>query len=123
MRMRPTQSDRLPSGEVELWPSPIGDGEWVDSDGVRWRLRGPGHHVPVKRVKKLLLSPDVRVLLFYGPDAPTEIESADREACWHRVRPYLSEPLIRARGDHTDFFAAEFKDDRGRCLLVIEESC
>jgi hypothetical protein len=77
----------------------------------------------VKRVEHLLGSPEVRVLLFYGPDAPTEVSPGDRGALWHRMRPYLRESVGGAPGDFTDFRVAEFKDDQRRSLLVIEESC
>ncbi|MGX5653784.1 hypothetical protein ACWKWC_03335 [Geodermatophilus nigrescens] len=71
----------------------------------------------------LLRAPEVAVLLFYGPGAPTEVAPADREALWQRVRAYLHEPTLRPSGDYTDFKAAEFKDEQRRSLLVIEESC
>ena len=63
------------------------------------------------------------VLLFYGPDAPTEVAPADRDALWQRMSPYLRERVVRARGDHTDFFTGEFRDDDRRVLLIIEEVC
>ena len=106
-----------------MWPSPIGDGVWVDAAGTRWRLRGERWQITAKRVQHLLRSPDVAVLLFYGPGAPTSVEPAERGALWQRVRPYLREPQARAPGDFADFRAGEFKDDQRRSLLVIEESC
>ena len=115
----------IASGErVEVeWPSPIRDGEWVDPAGTRWRLRGARWQTPAKRVEQLLRSAETGVLLFYGPDAPTEVAPADRDALWQRIRPYLRQPLVRAPGDFTDFFAGEFRDDQRRALLIIEESC
>ena len=110
-------------GGVVEWPSPIRDGEWVDAAGTRWRLRGERWQIPAKRVEHLLRSPEARVLLFYGPDAPTEVAPADRDALWQRIRPYLREPVVRAPGDFTDFQAGEFRDDERRSLLIIEESC
>jgi hypothetical protein len=94
-------------------------GQWVDADGTSWRLRGG--EPPVKRVEHLLRSPDVPVLHFYGPDAPTEVAEADREALWQRVRPYLRQ-TVQEPDDHTSFDVAEFKDGRRRYMLVIEES-
>lgn len=118
------QQEPTSSGTDEVvWPSPIYDGEWVDADGIRWHRRGEGQPVTTKRVHQLLRSPEVRVLLFYGPDAPTEVASPDREALWQRMRPYLFRPVTLASKDHTFFNAAEFKDDRRRLLLVIEEHC
>jgi hypothetical protein len=105
------------------WPSPIRDGAWVDADGTRWRARGGP--VPSKRVERLLRSPQVRVrvLLFYGLNEPTEVILQDREALWQRIGPYLRQRVVRVKDDHTDFVVAEFKDDRHRSLLIIEESC
>lgn len=74
-------------------------------------------------MRHLLSSPEVRVLLFYGPDAPTEVQPADRDALWERMRRYLREPVARVPGDYTDFDAGEFRDDQRRTLLVVEESC
>lgn len=121
--MPPTQSDVLPSGEEEFWPSPIQDGDWTDADGTWWQLRGPGQEFPLKRLKKLLLSPEIRVLLFYGPGEPSEIGSDHRQALWQRMQPYLTGRPARAKGDFTDFDAAEFKDDKHRRLLIIQEYC
>jgi hypothetical protein len=46
----------------------------------------------------------------------------DREELWQRVRPY-HRGTVQEPGDHTSFAVAEFKDDRRRYMLVIEESC
>lgn len=120
-RQIPASSDEPPSaGDTIAWPSAIVPGEWVDADGTSWRLRGG--EPPVKRVEHLLRSPEVPVLHFHGPDAPTEVAEADREALWQRVRPYLRQ-TVREPGDHTTFDVAEFKDDRRRYMLVIEEGC
>jgi hypothetical protein len=103
------------------WPSPIRDGGWVDADGNRWRARGGP--VPSKRAARLLHSPQVRVLLFYGLNAPTEVILQDREALWQRIGPYLRQRVVRVKDDHTDFVVAEFKDDRHRSVVIIEEFC
>ncbi|GGP37292.1 hypothetical protein [Saccharothrix coeruleofusca] len=111
------------SGGAVEWPSPIRDGEWVDAAGTRWRLRGVRRRTPAKRVEHLLRSPEVRVLLFHGPGAPTEVAPGDRDALCLRMRPHLREPEVRAPGDFTGFQAGEFRDDERRSLLVVEESC
>lgn len=118
-RPEPEASDE---GGVE-WPSPLRDGGWVDPDGTRWTVRGTAQTLPSKRVEHLLRSPQVRVLLCYGPEAPTEVGVDDREALWMRVRPYLRKHVVRPRGDRTEFRTGELRDDRRRSLLVVEESC
>jgi hypothetical protein len=110
-------------GSTVEWPSPLRDGEWVDGAGTRWRLRGERLQTPAKRVEHLLRSPEAAVLLFYGPDAPTEVAPGDRGALWQRMLPYLREPTVRTPGDFTDFRAGEFRNDDRRQLLIIEESC
>ena len=123
-RQSPTTADPpdgSEAGAVE-WPSAIRSGRWVDAEGTQWHLRGGVGDLPEKRVVHLLRSPEVAVLHFSGPDAPTEVALPDREALWQRVRPYHCE-MARDPSDHTDVAVAEFKDDRRRYLLVIEESC
>jgi len=39
------------------------------------------------------------------------------------LRPYIRERRQQTPDDHTHFDVAEFKDDRRRSLLVVEESC
>lgn len=112
-----------PVGGVVQLPAPIRDGEWVDPDGTRWRLRGERWQLPAKRVEHLLRSPDARVVLIQGPNAPAEVGPPDRDALWQRMRPHLRGPVDRAPGDHTDFHAGEFRDDERRVLLVVQESC
>lgn len=102
--------------------NPIRDGRWADADGTTWRRRGDGAGA-VKRMERLIRAPDVRVLLVYGPDAPTEIVPADREELWQRIRPHLRGTYERGAGDMSDFQVAEFKDDRHRSLLIVQESC
>lgn len=112
--------DPDPPLRVEVWPDPIRAKQWVDAEGTHWRLRGEGS-ISAKRLEHLLGSPDVEVLLFYGTGDPSPVPPGDRERLWRRIRPY-----IEGRGprtDQTDFWAAEFKDDRRRSLLIIEESC
>jgi hypothetical protein len=119
-RQPPADSDESSVGDAIPWPSAIIPGRWVDAGGTSWRLRGGD--VPEKRVEHLLRSPDVAVLHFYGTDAPTEVAVPDREELWQRVRPY-HRGTVQEPGDHTSFAVAEFKDDRRRYMLVIEESC
>jgi hypothetical protein len=108
------------TGPVQ-WPSPIRDRYWKDEDGTEWHPRSGGQCPPPKRLRQLMNSAETRVLLFYGPDGPTEVALADRDALQDRATPYLyGEPR---RGDHTNFYAAEFRDGRRRSLLVIEQVC
>jgi len=109
------------TGEIPS-PSPISDREWVDEGGRHWRLRGAGRKA-AKRFEHLVQSSDVRVLHFYGIDAPTDLAGVERDQFWRRVRPYLDHPGGQDPEGMTAFNVAEFKDGDGRSLLVIEESC
>lgn len=120
--VEPSEPEASDEGGVE-WPSPLRDGGWVDVDGTRWTVRGTAQTLPSKRVEHLLRSPQVRVLLCYGPEAPTEVGVDGREALWMRVRPYLRKHVVRPHGDRTEFRTGELRDDRRRSLLVVEESC
>ena len=113
-------SDGSGAGAVE-WPSAIRSGRWVDAEGTHWHLRGGVGDLPEKRVVHLLRSPEVAVLHFSGPHAPAEVALPDREALWQRLRPYHCE-TAREPDDPMHVAVAEFKDDRRRYLLVIEES-
>lgn len=101
-----------------VWMSPIGDGEFVDGAGVRWRLRGGG--APVRRVEKLVRDPLVTVVHVYADEA-TEVSVEERAEFLAKIRPYLKGE--QDSGDYTDFVAGEFKDAAGRKLVVVEESC
>ena len=108
-----------PSEQPHVWQQPVRDGVWTDADGTVWRLR---HNVGLRRIARLVAAPDVRVLLAYGPDDPTEVPPIDRADLWARALPYLQD-RAGAAGDHTSFVVAEFRDDRRRVLVVLEESC
>jgi hypothetical protein len=107
------------AGPSQTWPQPIADGVWTDSAHVRWRRRGLAP-LAVKQVKRLLLEPGVGVLLCYEL-TPRMIPPAERAALWARV-----EPVLQGREDAPAFSAfntAEFTDEDGHRLLVLEESC
>lgn len=117
----PDHAEPIGPGTVML--SPINGRAWVDADGSRWRLRGEPHaQLPVKRIEHLLHAPETRVLHVVPVEGPADVPTAEREALWQRMRPYLRDERRRP-GDHTSFRVAEFRDDQRRSLLVIEESC
>ena len=105
-----------PSQQPGAWPQPVRDGVWTAPDGTVWRLR---HNAGLRRIARLVASPDVRVLLAYGPDEPTEVPPADRADLWASALPHLE-----GRGaDHTSYLVAEFRDEQRRVLVIVEESC
>jgi hypothetical protein len=106
-------------GQPVTFPSPIGAGEYVDEQGVCWRLRTA--ELRWSRVSRLMGDPAVRVLHVYL-DEVRDVTAEERVRLLARIRLYVKgEP--RERGDFTDFDVGEFKDDRRRSLLVVEESC
>jgi len=64
--------------------------------------------------------PEVRVLHVYLNDV-NDVTADERDGVLARIRPYLKGEPTYEPGDQTDFDAAEFKDDRHRSLLIIEE--
>ena len=105
-------------GQPVMYPSLIGDREYTDDQGVHWRMRRG--ELRWSRFEQLVRDPAVQVIHVYLSDI-NHVPLTDREALLTRVQPYLKGQ--RELGDHTDFTAAEFKDDQHRSSLVIEESC
>ena len=110
----PERSDAL-----EVWPQPVRDGVWTDADGTVWRLR---HNAGLRRITRLVRSPDVRVLLVYGPDGATAVPPGEREAFWAEVLPHL-EGRPGTGDTYTSYVAAEFRAAQRRELVIVEESC
>jgi hypothetical protein len=108
-----------PSDEPVAWPAPVRDGVWTDTDGTVWRLRS---NAGLRRIARLVRSPDVRVLLAYGPEGVTEVPPAEREDLWATALPYL-EGRPGDAGSFTSYVVAEFRDDQRRVLVILEESC
>lgn len=105
-------------GVPETWPQPISDGHWIDEDGVGWHIRGRAIEPASPALRRLLKRDGLRVLHAYGP-CPREIAGREREALLERVERY-------AAGDstpHSAFLLAEFRNDHGQAMLVIEEIC
>lgn len=110
-----TNSTVGPDGE-QMWPSPIRDGEWLDAEGVRWRIRG--HPIGERETRRLLKRPELRVLHVFG-EQPREVTGSD-------LARVLQDLATFHRGEaspYADFCVAEFRDEERRPLLVVEESC
>ena len=105
-----------PSEQSGVWPQPVRDGVWTDADGTVWRLR---HNAGLRRIARLVASPDVHVLLAYGPDDPTEVAPDERAALWASALPHLE----GRAADHTSYVVAEFRDEQRRVMVIVEESC
>jgi hypothetical protein len=88
--------------------------EIKDPDGVVWRRRGD--LVADKRVRKLLSDSTVRVLHDYMGDVQ-EVPAGERKAFWESAQEKMR------KSPHSDFLAAEFKNESREHLLVIHEYC
>ena len=106
-----------PSEQSGVWPQPVRGGVWTDHDGTVWRLR---HNAGLRWIARLVASPDVRVLLAYGPDDPTEVLPADRASLWASALPHLED---RVTGSCLSYAVAESRDEQRRVLVTVEESC
>jgi hypothetical protein len=117
--LRDTEPATPPPVQVPYFPWRTAR-EYTDAAGIVWRRRGRPPRW--SRVRQLLLDPDVRVAHAYLQDV-RNVPPAERDPFLAKVRPYLTGSREPAPGDHTGYFAYEYKDDTGRTLLVIEETC
>lgn len=92
--------------------------EWLDPSGKRWRMRGDV--LDRKHARRILAQPDVRIAHFdcYGPDAV--VTGAERTDLIDRVRAFLDDVY---EGGGNGFGLAEFRDDDGNVILVVEGDC
>lgn len=118
-KRRNRNEDAIASLVVEGEPvgQPTTVQEWLGLQESRWTPRGDRQTIPPTRVRKLMLDPAVQVVRFY--DGPHELELAEREPLWERMRPHLRGEVQ----DHTAFYLTEYKNDRRELLLIIRESC
>ena len=100
--------------------SPLNSGVYTGSDGTRWTVRGG--ELGWTRIKHLVLDAEIPVVLSYLGEVD-EIDDAERQALLDRIRPFLTGGRIPKSERFTDFRAREFKDERHRSLLVVEEYC
>lgn len=72
------RSDASPHGTDIEWPRPVHDGTLIDADGTTWTMRGPA--LEGKRARRLVRTPDVRVIHAYGLDVVElgELRDEDR---------------------------------------------
>jgi hypothetical protein len=96
----------------------IADREWFDQNGKRWHMRG--RPLDLKQARRVLNRRDVPIAHFdcYGPDAI--VAGSERDALIGRVRESLDEGPF---GGGNGFVLAEFRDDDGNDILVIEGDC
>jgi hypothetical protein len=104
-----------------VYQSPIGNGEWIDPQGTRWKRRGLGN-LDARAVDRLVVKPDVRVVLF-SLDEVTEVDAAKRAEFWREIRPYYLHLVDLPPNDNTDYEAAEFRDADGHKMVIFQQSC
>lgn len=104
------------SGGWVMWPRPVNSREWVDADGMAWRMRGDP--LDAKRARQLMKRPDVHVVRAYDLDV-AEVHGAEREALLVRVEEFLAGNAPPDSG----FELGDFRDQNHRVALVVQESC
>ena len=102
---------------AESWPLPIREGQWFDGTD-NWHRRGREITALGPPLRRLLKRQDVRVLHCYGPH-PSEVDGDDRVALLDRVERYFAGEAP----PHSAFVLAEFRNQAGQAMLVIEEMC
>ena len=104
----------LPGAGPHIWPSPITAGFWVDLSGCSWRRRGRDQSLI--RLYKLTLDLQVLIVVLYAfevrvvPDDAREPVAATLKAYWRKL-------------DHETINGAEFKNDAGGRLVILEVAC
>ncbi|WP_432943928.1 hypothetical protein ACQPXM_01485 [Kribbella sp. CA-253562] len=115
----PAERPDSTAGEPVIYQSLVREREYVDEQGVRWRRRRG--ELRWSRIERLMSDAGVRVLKVFRDDV-SEVAAGARSGLLATIRPYLKGEAEDA-DDYTDFVVAEFKDDRHRSLLVVEEYC
>jgi hypothetical protein len=105
--------------ELPSYPRPIRLRHWLDAEGRWWRRIG-NDLLDWKAVRTMILDDSVQVVLFYWSEPPKVIAQQARKELWTQL-----ERVLRGRPEPLDpqFEAVRFRDDRGRLLLAIEETC
>ena len=111
-----TQSSTGPGGQSYVWPRPVYDGAWVDTDGTAWRMRGSA--LDAKQARRLMRRSDVRVVLAYSLDVD-EVLGAERQELLARVEQFLQGNAPA----YSRFELGDFRDPDHRVMLMIQESC
>jgi hypothetical protein len=107
-----------PRSSEETWTSPIGDGEWHDSDGTRWQMRGD--LLDAKQTRRLFNRPGVRVMHFEAREAkPSEVHDSERLELRARIDQFFKNQTDPP--DWIEFHVAKFRGDDGRTMLVVVE--
>lgn len=113
-----SEVSQTPPRQVTSWSSgPIGEREWFDDAEHRWHMRGGP--LDAKRLRSILKDPELSVAHFYW-GRETTLTGAARDDLVARVLAFIEDETSLGGGG---FDLAEFRDDDGKRLLVVEESC
>lgn len=88
--------------------------EYVDVDGTRWHRRGGV--MEGKALERRMRRPEVIVRHHYLGTV-VEVPVEDRARFWSAAGEKM------AASKYSGFYGVEFKDDAGRHLVLIDESC
>ena len=88
--------------------------EYVDAQGTRWQRRGTT--LGRKQLERRTRRPDV-VVLYHYLGAVSEVPPEARAKFWAALHARV------AASEHSSFIGAEFKDETGRHLVIIDEGC
>ncbi|MDQ1683951.1 MAG: hypothetical protein QOC82_688 [Frankiaceae bacterium] len=88
--------------------------EYLDSEGTRWRRRGT--LLQGRALERRTRRADVLVLHRHA-NGSRYVPADERNRFWNGVHERM------ALSEHSGVRGAEFKDDAGRHLVIIDESC
>ena len=103
-----------PQDGPQVWPSPTRTGSWLDLEGRAWHRRGKEQSLT--RLDKLILDVDVPVVVLYSFEVRV-VPDAWRVATAAMLKAHWRAPNLESVA------AAEFKNDNGERLVVLEVSC
>jgi hypothetical protein len=102
-----------------VWPSPRRMKSWTDSDGRVWRRVGD-QPLARKQGQRIVRDREARVVLFNGLQ-PTDVDPDARDGLWARVDAVLNGRA--SDNPMADFVLFKYRDESGKVMLAVEESC
>ena len=111
---------RPPASDERDALRPIEGGSWRTADRVAWRLHR--HVSSAGTVHELLSGPGTRVLWVDGADAQ-ELLASDAMSKWEAVESDFKQQYRRAGQPELQIDVAEFQDETGRVLIIVEVAC
>jgi hypothetical protein len=97
----------------------LSEDSWVDEAGIEWSRP---KHARIRRLRKLMADPNVRVIHASWPDETTDVEPQDRPALLQAI-----EDTWKGRDEYyngwQNYAVRVFQDQSDRALVVVQQWC